>query len=181
MNTTNENNIPVKLYIKSIVSDLMLAEMINTAGENATIFDEVQGKNIPISELSGQVEDVIEYTTEGALTKEDNRITVRYGESTEMGFDNTETMLSFDCDAPQIVTLVRTGDVSTVCRFDTNEPRQHCTYETGVMPLELTMNTRSVQNSIVNNSGKISLDYTIEMRGVKTERNRFSMEVTPIQ
>ena len=181
MNNNTSNGIPVKLYIKSIVSDLMLADMINTAGEGATVYDEIQGKNIALSELADQVDDVIEYTTEGALSKENNRITVRYGERADMGFDNTETMLSFDCDSPQIVTLVRTGDVSTVCRFDTNEPRQHCTYDAGVMPLELTMNTRSVQNSINGNRGKISLDYTIEMRGVKTERNRFSMEVTPIQ
>jgi uncharacterized beta-barrel protein YwiB (DUF1934 family) len=60
-----------------------------------------------------------------------------------------------------------------------NEKRQLCSYVTPFMPIEFVVNTRAVANKIKNGKGAMLLDYTIEVRGVNTERNKMIIEVRP--
>jgi len=48
------------------------------------------------------------------------------------------------------------------------------------MPVEFTVNTRKVGNTVTEKGGAILLDYCIEIRGVNTERNKLFIKVTPI-
>ena len=57
------------------------------------------------------------------------------------------------------------------------EKRQYCRYETPVMPVEFTVNTRKVHNTVNRDGGAILLDYNIEVRGTNIERNRLFIEV----
>ncbi|MDD6800280.1 MAG: DUF1934 domain-containing protein [Firmicutes bacterium] len=175
----NENHINVKVYIKSKISDLVLADMVNNAGENDFVVDEESGENIPVAELASKVDDIIEYMTEGSLDDCEDSISVTYSERKDMGFDNVNTTLSFEKSRPHVVTMVRTGSMSSACRFDSKASRQIISYDTGVMPIQMAISTKSVDNRLTESGGQLFLDYIVEMRGIKTERNLFSMEVRP--
>lgn len=45
------------------------------------------------------------------------------------------------------------------------------------MPVEFTVNTRKVHNTVNRDGGAILLDYNIEVRGINIERNRLFIEV----
>lgn len=72
--------------------------------------------------------------------------------------------------------MVRSGGGATACRFSETERRQHCVYNAGLMPIELIVNTHAVENTFAGTSGHIGLDYSIELRGLTTERNRLSVD-----
>ena len=176
----SDNRKKVKVHIKSTISDLVLADMIAHSSPQDTVYDEENGVNIPISELKDQVDDVIEYVTDGTLHADGKRVVVTYKECKDMGFDDASTTLSFDINDPQTVMMKRDGSAAMACLFNAHSGRQVCFYETGIIPLELAVNTKSVVNTINGNGGTISLDYVIEMRGVSTERNRFNISVSGV-
>ena len=41
------------------------------------------------------------------------------------------------------------------------------------------MNTRKIENSIGETGGSLTLDYDIEMNGVRTERNLLKIDISP--
>ena len=102
---------------------------------------------------------------------------IRYKESPDIGVDNCRTALIFSPEDRNSLIMNRDGDISTACRFDMKEKRQYCRYETPVMPVEFTVNTRKVHNTVNRDGGAILLDYNIEVRGINIERNRLFIEV----
>jgi hypothetical protein len=48
------------------------------------------------------------------------------------------------------------------------------------MPIEFTVYTRNLRNTVAEDGGAILLDYYLEVRGVNTERNRLDIEVQPL-
>ena len=181
MNDSLPTGKPVKVHIRSEITDLILAEMIASAGEGQYLIDEESGEQRLASELAGEIENVIEYSTEGILTADGNTVSVSYAESEDMGFDDARTTLSYDRKDPGVVTMIRTGSASAVCRFDPASPRQLCSFDTGILPIEVAMTLGSLKNRLTEDGGSILLDYTIEMRGVKTERTRFYIETEPLK
>lgn len=123
--------------------------------------------------------ETIEYRTDGVLSDDGETVSITYDESEEMGFEQSSTTLSFSRSMPGTVTMVRSGDGGTACRFSEAEPRQHCVYNTGFMPIELIINTHAVENDFSDFSGRIALDYTVELRGMTTERNRLMIDYRP--
>ncbi|MBQ7161176.1 MAG: DUF1934 domain-containing protein [Clostridia bacterium] len=123
---------------------------------------------------------VIEYSTDGRLVLEGGRVRITYDEPTGLGMDDSTTSLIFDRDKPGFINMARSGGVTAGLTFDAEVPRQNCAVNAGVAGLEFCVCTRSVKNCVTpENGGKIELDYLIEFRGVKTERNIFRMKVTP--
>lgn len=181
MNTTLPTGKPVKVHIRSEITDLILAEMVASAGEGQYLIDEETGEPRLASELEGEIKNVIEYSTEGILSSDDKTVSVSYAESENMGFDDARTALSYERKSPGVVTMVRTGSASAVCRFDPASPRQLCSFDTGIIPIEVAMNLNSLKNRLTEDGGSILLDYTVEMRGVKTERTCFSIETEPLK
>ena len=89
-----------------------------------------------------------------------------------------KTKVSFTRDNPALVTMMREGTVETVMVFE--QGRQHiCSYLTAYMPFELCVRTFRVVNELLE-SGFLYLDYTVEVRGARLERNKFTMEITPL-
>ena len=115
----------------------------------------------------------------GDYERENDRVTISYAETPEFGFASTTTLI-FDASERSVLTLLRTGEVSGVFRFDDRDRRQRCSYETPVMPVEFTVNTRKLLNTVDENGGAVLLDYFLEIHGVNTERNRLFIEVRPI-
>ena len=103
--------------------------------------------------------------------------TIRYEESELSGMDGTTTELIFSKNEPSLVTLRRTGTVR--CAIVMEEHRQHSgVYQTPVMPLDLTVTTHSLTNTITEDGGVLDAYYSIRFGTVTTTRTRLKMEVT---
>ncbi len=170
--------VDVKIRIKSIVTDLALAESYKSTVKDG-YFRSDDGRMLPIEKLAEACEDVIEYTVVGKYKEENGKAIICYDEPSDAGIDNSITSLIFDVVDRSVVTMVRTGDINAAFRFDMNEKRQVCSYETPFMPIEFVVNTRNVANKIKNGKGAMLLDYVIEVRGVNTERNKMMIGVKP--
>jgi len=171
------DKITAKVYIKSVVSDLVMADIVSNAGNDAFCFDQTSGKTYKVDTLKNEVDEVVEYMTEGTISADSSGVTLTYSECQDMGFGNSSTVLSFDYSSPDTVTIIRTGDVEMACRFDPKEKRQICTYNTAGFPFEFAVQTKSVKNCITTKGGTLNLDYIIELHGVKAERNLLRIDV----
>jgi len=126
--------------------------------------------------------DTIELYTEGLLqvTKESGRerVEISYEETELTGMAGARTSVSFDTATPRLVSMTRSGAVSTALVFEPGR-RNICAYNTAYLPFELCVATRIVENTIDPQTcgGALYLDYIIEIRGGVAERNKFTMEI----
>lgn len=157
----------VKIKIKSTVYDLELCD--NVLSESL----KTDGRQ-PEYDSCGEK---IEYSAYGEYEENDGRVKISYKEPEETGTDNTVTVLVFDIKERDVLTMVRSGDMSAQFRFDMKNKRQMCSYETPFMPMEFAVNTKKVCNNVRGGRGSILLDYCIEVRGTNVERNRIFIEV----
>lgn len=154
----------VRIKIKSIISDLaafdMCAKMI---GEEKAV--------------DATEDEVIEMSTDATIRDDGKNIELRYKESEEMGMSNTTTSLIFSKEEPNQLNMVRTGENTAGFVFSDKQKRQRCAYNVAGFPMELCVCTRSIDNRVTMTGGTLDLDYIIEVQGVKTQRNRFSVSV----
>lgn len=128
----------------------------------------------------GEVEqDVIEMTTEGVLRIADGRVEISYDESELTGMEGARTCVSFAADAPELVTMMRGGTVSTALVFEPHR-RHICVYHTPYMPFEVCVYASRVENRLLE-LGTLKLDYIIELRGAQAERTRFTMNIRTLE
>ena len=140
--------------------------------EEDTILDSVENALPEESEKTAE-----ELFTEAVMdTSPDGRITLRYEESELSGMEGTTTELIFTKDDPALVTLRRTGTVR--CALVMEEHRQHSgVYETPIMPLDLTVTTHSLTNTITEDGGTLDAYYSLRFGTVTTTRTRLKVEV----
>ncbi len=119
--------------------------------------------------------DVIEINTHGELVDDGERISISYIEGEEEGMENSTTTITFLKATPEVVTMMRSGTVSTTLLFEEGK-RYHCMYQTPFMPFEVCVHTIDVNNSILSD-GALTLNYIVELRGAKAEHTRFSMKL----
>ena len=181
------NHLPVTVKIWSTIYHLLPDD-----GDDSTpaVFIGTDGEETPDVLLTSPeekkdddrtVKDTIHYEADGELIFDDEKITVTYSETEEVGMENCSTTLVFDPSDPQSVVMNRTGNASAVMIFSAAEPRQHCVYQTGVadFPLDLCIRSRHVRSEMTPNGGTLFLDYVFEMRGVITERTVLKMRIVP--
>ena len=144
-----------------------------TPSQEDSILDSVENALPENSETEAEV-----FFTEAVMdTSPDGRITIRYEESELSGMEGTTTELIFTKDEPTLVTLRRTGTVR--CALVMEEHRQHSgVYETPVMPLDLTVITHSLTNTVTEDGGVMDAYYSIRFGAVTTTRTRLRVEVT---
>ncbi len=161
-----ENN--VKIKIRSVISDLtafdMCAELI---GEKNAV--------------EAAEDDVIEMSTDALLCEKGDNIELSYKECSDMGMENTTTTLIFPKDAPNELNMIRTGENTAGFVFSDKIKRQPCSYNVAGYPMEFCVCTRSIDNRVTMKGGTLDLDYIIEVHGVKTQRNRFSVKVDELR
>lgn len=165
----------VKIKIKSRrreTSQSLFESMIN-ACEDGTQFDEVEEM---LDSDGVQSDETLEMFTEGVLRESENRVELVYNESELTGMEGSITTVSFEKDAPQLVSMMRGGSVSTVLIFEPGK-RHICAYNTPFMPFEICVHTLSTDNSLLS-SGELYLDYMIEIRGATAERTRFALSIS---
>ncbi len=169
-----KHNIRIKL--RSQIYDLCTPEL--NEPEQAITGDTLHFNEDSLHRPS--MDDIIEMTTEGFFDETDTQIEIAYDETEEMGMEDSRTALLLDKANPGFVSMVRTGKNAASFIFDAKNRRQQCMYQTEFFPIELCICTNSVYAYADGMSGKISLDYTIEVRGVKTERNIMIIEFAPL-
>ncbi|MCL2518696.1 MAG: DUF1934 domain-containing protein [Oscillospiraceae bacterium] len=178
----------VKIRVKSQISDLMLSDTYSTIKTIEMINNEINNdsdintKRIIDFFVDDAVNDLVEYNTYGKMTDDGENITIHYEESELLDLEGLETMLIYNKNKPDIITMIRTGTVITSIIFDQAEQRYICNYLTEFAPIEFCIYTNSViNNSDYENGGIMILDYDIEIHGVRTERNKFCLQVTNIR
>ena len=135
-----------------------------------------------ITAAHGAKEDTIEYAVEGRMERRGDLITVTYREMEQMGLGKVETSVVLRVSKPQRVTILRKGEKKGSMVFDAEQERMFCTYDTGLMPMELCLFTRKIENGVsIECGGVLKLDYDIEMQGMKAQRTRLYMEVEKVR
>jgi uncharacterized beta-barrel protein YwiB (DUF1934 family) len=90
--------------------------------------------------------------------------------------EGTSSQLSFLLSQPRLVTMLRSGSVSTALVFEPNQ-RHFCTYKTPYMPFEVCVHTLKIDNRLMSENRTLDLDYIIEIRGAQAERCRMHLEI----
>ena len=156
------------------------SEQFSIAGDRADDFIsaalEDPKENSAFGEYTSQ--GVIEVNTEGTVERTDGNLVFSYDETELTGMEGSRTSVSFREDDPGVVTMMRTGSVRTVLAFEEGR-RNICAYETDFFPIELTVHTYVLRNSLTADGGELYIDYVLEMQGGAFERSRFRMYVRP--
>ena len=115
----------------------------------------------------------LELYTEGHMTVEPTAsgaeiVSIHYDESELTGMDGAHTTLLFHTDDAGLVSLMRSGAVTTAMTFRAH-CRALCVYETPFMPFQVGIHCLTVDNRLLTD-GILKLDYIIEIRGARAER-----------
>lgn len=165
----------IKKYIRIKLTSLREASNDSFFGQMlGDEVDEFEDEEELISETE-EVEGPIEMFSEGELYITDDRVIIAYDESELTGMEGSHTQVRFERNAPELVTMMRSGSVNTILVFE--EGKRHiCTYQTPYMPFEICVFTKQVKNGLLEN-GVIELDYIVEIRGAQAERTQFKIEI----
>ena len=119
-----------------------------------------------------------EFVTDAEFT-DGERCDLVYTESEELGMGSSTVKMTWLRDDPQIITVMRTGDVETVMAFEPG--RRHITaYSMPGMSFELCTHTLKAENTFDGNAGGILyLDYIIEIRVGFAGRRKMKVEILP--
>lgn len=119
-------------------------------------------------------DDTVETTLYGEISTRGSTFSIKYEEeSEEMGGVYTE--LSFDMARPKEISISRSGALQSCMYFE--EGKRHiCVYDTGIMPFEICIFSRTVDNQLMT-SGTLNLVYLVEIKGACAQKTVFNMEV----
>ncbi len=165
------SEINIKMKITSTryeVEESYFSKLIAEFGDEDTEID------IPDTVIKPEGER-IEISTEGIMCLKDGMVELKYEETELTGMEGSTTSVSFSENEPGLISMFREGSVSTALVFEEGK-RHHCIYETPLMPFEICVRTFTVDNRILSD-GILKLDYIIEIRGAKAERNKFELRV----
>jgi uncharacterized beta-barrel protein YwiB (DUF1934 family) len=115
----------------------------------------------------------MELAMEGKLIVTGERAELVWHESELTGMEGATTKIGFALDAPDLVSMLRSGSVNTALIFEAGR-RHICIYNTPFSAFEVCVQALRVENRVLVD-GSLLLDYLIEIRGNRTERCR--MEV----
>ena len=119
----------------------------------------------------------------GRLRLSDTDFSLTYEETALTGMEGTQSQLSFRRDTPGLISLLRTGAVTTALVFEQGK-RHICVYQTPYMPFEVCVYTLKVDNALDVRDGRVEgvleLDYIVEIHGARAERCQMRLEVREI-
>ncbi len=118
----------------------------------------------------------MEMYSDARLRLTDDMFSLSYEETALTGMEGTSSQLSFVRSQPHLLTMIRSGSVSTALVFEPGK-RHFCTYKTPFMPFEVCVHTIKVDNRLLDNEATLDLDYVVEIRGAQAERCRLHLEI----
>ena len=134
-----------------------------------------QPQSAPVADAEPEIS---EFVTDAEYTK-DERCTLVYKESPELGMGNCTVKITWLYDDPSIVSVIRSGEVQTVMSFEPGR-RHVSTYNMGAMGFELTTRTMKCKNTFDGTlDGEIYIDYIVEVRGGFAGRRKMRVCVLP--
>ncbi|MBQ4109190.1 MAG: DUF1934 domain-containing protein [Clostridia bacterium] len=126
---------------------------------------------------SFQGDDTVETTLYGEISTRGSTFCIKYEEESE-GMGGVFTEVSFDLAKPKEISISRSGALESCMYFE--EGKRHiCVYDTGIMPFEICIFSRTVDNQLAT-SGILNLVYLIEIKGACAQKTVFKMEVEKI-
>ena len=124
----------VRIKIKSVLYEVQASLFSDDEGDENDI-----SSILPFEENISPEEIII--STEGLLKIENGRFEISYKESEATGMEGATTTVYFLESQPEIVSMIRSGSVSTALVFEERK-RHHCVYNTPYMPFELCVHTK---------------------------------------
>ena len=115
---------------------------------------------------------------DGEIIRDGSKIIIRYEEADASGLGESVAELSFDRNTPKDINLARTGSVSVIMCFKEGS-RHTCVYNTEIMPIELCIYTKSVDNRLFDLK-YIEITYLIEIGGSCAQKTVMRMEIETI-
>lgn len=119
--------------------------------------------------------DRIDLITTGRLYRRSGKYFVTYDETELTGMEGSRTTLKLE---PEQVTMTRTGTFPAQMLFAAHK-RHVGLYETECGSLAISTHTSQLVNTIGDNGGSLSIDYTVEIDSSVAGSHRFIMEVQP--
>lgn len=110
----------------------------------------------------------------GTLEIRGGRLYLSYSEPQAEGEDPCDTEISFDVNDPECVTVTRSGGVSASFVLCAGS-RGISVYKTPFGPIEMCVWTKKISNTMNINGGVLSMDYTVELKGMTAQRTRITV------
>lgn len=152
------------VMIKILTSRIELDQSLFADGEDG---EEIEYEE-EFSQGIGEMPEPTEMWAEGRMVTGPSRVELVYEESELSGMEGSVTSIGFDRAAPGMVSMMRSGVVSTALVFEENK-RHICVYQTPFSEFEVCTIARRVENRLLTD-GVIELDYLIEIHGAQAER-----------
>lgn len=140
--------------------------------------DEEEYEELPEENGDDESNEPTEMLIEGRLLEGTDRIELVYEESELSGMEGSVTSVGFDRSNPGLISMMRSGTVSTALVFEENR-RHICVYHTPFSDFEVCSFALRVENRLLS-EGRIELDYIIEIHGAQAERCRMILSIHEI-
>ncbi len=137
----------------------------------------ITGKTVHNDDGKETQEDVIEFITEGRYARRGAITRISYEESEFSGMDGCRTLLTISDGK---VRMQREGgDVPENTAMVFMKGRRYSgTYQTPFGPVGMEILTNDVQGApLSEDGGKLSIDYSISLKGLMEARNRIDIEI----
>ncbi|MBQ5329722.1 MAG: DUF1934 domain-containing protein [Oscillospiraceae bacterium] len=129
---------------------------------------------------NGDIPDVLEYVTDGTLTRieRDGREgwQIRYQDGEMTGFPGSSTELI--CIDDDMAQMSRVGDFTQSITMETGKHRK-CDYSTEYGRMVLGVYAKHISNAITDKGGNLFLNYTLDANGILLTENRVLLTITP--
>lgn len=169
---STKKNVMIKIFTtRMALNQSLFAE----AGEGEELeYDE----ELPF-DGDGEESETSELWMEGRMVTGPERVELVYEESELSGMEGSVSTIGFDRSNPGLVSMIRTGLVSTALVFE--EGKRHiCVYHTPFSEFEVCAAAKRVENRLLTD-GVIELDYVIEVHGAQAERCRMTISVHEVE
>lgn len=119
--------------------------------------------------------DIIKTTYSGEMVYENGGYVISYNEPPSSGMFGCITSLSFEEKKKNEIRMTRSGNANLSMLFS-EKVRYSTVYDTGIIPIEMTVYTDKVKNNIGWTGGSAVIEYSVEMHGICTEKTRLRIK-----
>lgn len=158
---------------------------------NIDLFD---GDGIDVDEItelfshSSEEPVLVKYKSEAVYTDGEGRITFIYNEEKNEEMTGARTVVSFDKETPETVSVVRIT-AATNANFKSvqngmilDEKRGYeGVYKTVMGDFSIRCITHKVKNSLGENGGTLIFDYVSQLRGLDAQRIKMRIDIKPLE
>ncbi|MBO5869133.1 MAG: DUF1934 domain-containing protein [Clostridia bacterium] len=116
--------------------------------------------------------EIEDFTVSGTMKKTKGGVRIEYTE------DEHQTTTTIDTFEDEMVTINRVGPINSNMVFADGRSYT-CIYNTGFLPIQMRIRTKSLDNSLTIDGGKLDIAYTVEIVGNLAERSHLTFSVSP--